>query len=379
MEQCHAIPETSGIKAILKEIPKEKTVWEILRYTDRPIVLYGTGNGGDKLIDALAKIGRAPAGVFASDGFVRSRMFHDMPVLSLADAEKQFGRDMIILCAFGSSVPEVMEHMRWLDKNYNFYMPELPLYSGDLFDYDYFIKHIDDIQQAYSLLTDAESQFIFCETIRYRLSGRIIHLDITEHFDVSLSTLLAVDKIHTALDGGAYNGDTAKQMMAVFPELIELIAAEPDTRTFKKLSAYAETSGGIVCPENCALASADGTYIFSSSGSRGSGIAGKNARAKTIEIYTRTVDTLCQNKTVDLIKLDVEGDESEALSAARETIHRSSPALAISLYHRTEDIFSLPLQADSICKGDYEYYLRRVPCYPAWDLMLYAIPTRLKA
>ena len=194
-----------------------------------------------------------------------------------------------------------------------------------------------------------------------------------------MAALLNADAIQTVLDGGAYNGDTAKQMCAVFPCLRELIAAEPDARTFKKLSAYAETSNGIVRPVNCGLNNDDGTYSFSSSGSRGSGIAGKNMRAKTVEIQVRTVDTLCQGKAMDLIKLDIEGDEAAALTCAADTVRSSSPALAVSLYHRSEDIFILPQQVERLCNGDYKYYLRRVPCFPAWDLMLYAVPNRLQA
>ena len=82
---------------------------------------------------------------------------------------------------------------------------------------------------------------------------------------------------------------------------------------------------------------------------------------------------------MDLIKLDIEGDEAAALIKATDTILRDTPALAVSLYHRSEDIFSLPLLVNDLCVGNYAYYLRRVPCYPAWDLMLYAIPERLKA
>ena len=379
MEQRHTFPETAGITDLRNILPKNQTVWEILRHTARPIVLYGTGNGGDKLIDALARIGRTPDGVFASNGFVRNRTFHNMPVLSLADAERQFGRDMIVLCAFGSSVPEVMDHMRWLDENYTFYMPELPLYSGDLFDHEYFITRIDEINQAYSFFADERSKTLFRDILLYRLSGKIGYLEDTEPFNVSLSTLLATDKIHTALDGGAYNGDTAKEMRAVFPNLKELIAAEPDARTFKKLSAYAEESDGVVRPVNCALTAVDGTYTFSSSGCRGSGIAGKNMRAKTVKIQTHTVDTLCQGKRMDFIKLDIEGAEAEALTVAADTARRFSPALAVSLYHRSEDIFALPLQVSRLCDRNYKYYLRRVPCFPAWDLMLYAVPEKLEA
>ena len=73
MEQRYSFPETETVTDLRDLFPREDCVWEILRTTDRPIVLYGTGNGGDKLISALEKIGRKPDGVFASDGFVRNR------------------------------------------------------------------------------------------------------------------------------------------------------------------------------------------------------------------------------------------------------------------------------------------------------------------
>lgn len=378
MEQRHPLPASAAVTDLAALLPREECVWEILKNTDLPIVLYGTGNGGDKLIDALAKIGRTPDGVFASDGFVRSRTFHDMPVQSLADAEKQFGHDMIILCAFGSSLPDVMDHMRWLSRNYTFFMPELPLYGGDLFDYPYFSAHIDALNRAYASLSDDRSRKLFCQTILYRLSGKIDYLETTETFENSLASLLRTDAVRTALDGGAFTGDTARDMLRVFPNLDTLLAAEPDERTFRKLSAFAKEREDTVFPVHCALSDTVGTYTFSSSGSRGSGIDGRNKRAKTVEIPANTVDSLCRDLTLDLLKLDIEGEESAALRASCETVRRDRPALAVSLYHRSEDLFSLTAQVSDMCGDGYSYHLRRVPCFPCWDLVLYAVPDRLK-
>ena len=46
---------------------------EKLKKLRTPVVLYGTGDGADRLIDDLNKLGVAVSGVFASDGFVRER------------------------------------------------------------------------------------------------------------------------------------------------------------------------------------------------------------------------------------------------------------------------------------------------------------------
>ena len=94
-------------------------LWQILKMTDKPIVLYGTGDGADKIINVLESKGINWDGVFASDGFVRSRTFRDKPVISYKEAVKTFGEDMIILIAFGSSLPEVVERFFALAQKYS--------------------------------------------------------------------------------------------------------------------------------------------------------------------------------------------------------------------------------------------------------------------
>ena len=46
--------------------------------------------------------------------------------------------------------------------------------------------------------------------------------------------------------------------------------------------------------------------------------------------------------SVDLIKLDVEGSEMNVLNGAKGSILKYRPKLAISLYHRKEDLLGIP-------------------------------------
>src|SRR5207253_3138935 len=59
---------------------------------------------------------------------------------------------------------------------------------------------------------------------------------------------------------------------------------------------------------------------------------------------------------IDFIKMDIEGAELPALQGAAETLRRWRPRLAISLYHRQEDIFTIPLYLKSL-ELDYAFYL----------------------
>ena len=63
---------------------------------------------------------------------------------------------------------------------------------------------------------------------------------------------------------------------------------------------------------------------------------------------------------VDFIKMDIEGSELSALKGAALSIARWKPRLAISAYHRPEDIYTLAKFLKSI-RPDYEFAFRHYP------------------
>ena len=42
-------------------------VWQYLRGIDRPIVMYGTGNGADRIFSVFDRLGITVSAIFASD------------------------------------------------------------------------------------------------------------------------------------------------------------------------------------------------------------------------------------------------------------------------------------------------------------------------
>ena len=88
-----------------------KDLWTVLKETDKPIVLYGMGNGADKIISVLNRYDIKISGVFASDGFVRPKVFHGFAVTDYKTAKETFG-DMVVLVCFGSSLPDVIANIK---------------------------------------------------------------------------------------------------------------------------------------------------------------------------------------------------------------------------------------------------------------------------
>lgn len=88
-------------------------------------------------------------------------------------------------------------------------------------------------------------------------------------------------------------------------------------------------------------------------------------------ISVDSIDHIVAEDRPTFIKLDVEGAELAALQGAKDTIRRHRPKIAVSIYHKPEDIFTLP---DLLLTyhSDYRFYLRHYSL-GAFDTVLYAI------
>jgi hypothetical protein len=71
--------------------------------------------------------------------------------------------------------------------------------------------------------------------------------------------------------------------------------------------------------------------------------------------------------------MDIEGSEFSALQGAEETIRKSRPNMAISVYHTPYDITQIPLWIKKVLGNDVRYYLRRHSRTVA-DTVLYVYP-----
>ena len=77
--------------------------------------------------------------------------------------------------------------------------------------------------------------------------------------------------------------------------------------------------------------------------------------------------------SVNYIKMDIEGAEYEALLGLESVIKRDCPHLAISVYHKPDDMWKIGLWLNSKFGKQYTFYLR-VYNFQTFDTLLYAIP-----
>jgi FkbM family methyltransferase len=344
-------------------------IWQYLSQTKKTIVMYGMGNGADKIISHLNEKHIEVYDFFASDGFVRGHSFHDKRVLSFTEITEKY-TDFIILLSFGSSRREVLDFIYSLDEKYELYAPEVPVYGDGIFDRLFLNEHLNDTETARESLSDDESKRIFDCLINYYISGKIKYLrsSFCSRNDI-VNDVLKINKYKCAVDLGAYIGDTAEEISS-YPNIKKIIAVEPDRKSFEKLCRNVQRISDIeISTLNVSVSNYVGESLFSNDGNKNSSLFG-NKSMQTIEVTT--VDSICKNENIDYIKMDVEGSESKAILGADNIIRKNHPDLAVSVYHRVGDIFKLINLIHSNYPW-YNLYLRRPECIPAWDTVLYAI------
>lgn len=364
---------------MLPEIRED--LWEYLSHTQKTVVMYGMGNGADKILRVCEEKGIAVAEFFASDGFVRGHSFHGKTVRSWGWIKETYGAEnVIVLLSFGSSRPDVLENIYAIASETELYAPDVPAFGDGLFDRAFFEEHKRELEEARELLSDEESREIFDCVLTFKLTGRIEYLRRAQSDpEEIIRELIEPETLRVTADLGAYNGDTVRELLSYAGEGIERIyAMEPDPRNFRKLQAYAgeETRARLLVYPVGAW-SEKTTLYFDESGNRNASfetnrsqvLSDRPAKIKSVE--ADTLDHILNGDRVDYIKYDVEGSEREALLGSRETVKGNAPTLLVSLYHRNEDLFSLPLLVKTLFPNYRGFYLRRLAGIPAWDLNLY--------
>ena len=369
--------------------PDIPDLWHYLKSqadSGKSIVMYGMGNGADKILAVCDQKGIVVSDFFASDGFVRGHSFHGKTVMSYSDAKAKYGADgMIILLSFASSRPEVLENIERIAAECELYAPDVPVFGNNIFDNDFYQKNIESITAVQGLLCDDESKKVFDDIINFKLTGRIDILRRHESDNATaLTKILACHNFKCTADLGAYNGDSIRELLSFSESVTDIIAFEPDSRNFRKLCEYAGTVDSVrIHPINAGAWSERGILEFDDSGNRNANLAQNtsavlNGGAKKTKIRQIAVDTLdaCAEElgliSLDYVKYDVEGSEYEALLGSEHIIKKIAPTLLVSLYHRSEDIFTLPLLLQKM-QPRYKFFLRRAKGIPAWDINLYAV------
>ena len=150
------------------------------------------------------------------------------------------------------------------------------------------------------------------------------------------------------VDCGAFAGETALEYFKLNNG--KVISFEADPNNVKNLKENVKNKNVLIYP----MGVYSKTAILKLT-SLGSGSFISNEGDNFISVTS--LDEAIYNFKPDYIKMDVEGSEKEALIGAKEIIKEFKPKLAISLYHKAEDLWELPLLIKEL-NPDYEFKIR---------------------
>lgn len=335
-------------------------LWKTLQNATKPVVLYGMGNGADKILALCEKYGVKVSGVFASDGFARHNEYHGFTVLCYSEMKKKLG-DMIVLVSFGTQRPEVISLIEQVASEQELYCPDTPVIGDGEFEH-FYEENREEFERLRERLADEQSKLVWDCMIAYRLTGKIKYLKQAETpVEESYVNILKLTDHEDYLDLGAYTGDTVKEYLNYVNSYSSITAVEPDPKTYRKLAENAPFAKCI----QAAVSSRDGEVLFEAAAGRQSSI-GKHGTP----IHAISIDGL--HSSFSYVKMDVEGAEYAAIDGGQETIALCKPKMLIAAYHRTEDYLEIPRKVLNI-NPDYRVYMRHHPYIPAWDTNFYFV------
>ena len=241
------------------------------------------------------------------------------------------------------------------------------------------LEQAGQIPSAYELLADDASREEFRAQIRWRC---LMDYDCLPAHDPAADMyfppdLMRLSSDEVLVDCGAFDGDSIKLFLEkVAGRFHKIYAVEPDPANLRALAACiaafpAEVAAKItVLPY--ALGRESGTVRFSAEGTVGSKVAAA-ADGGSFEVECRALDgVLGTEECPTIIKMDIEGAETEAIPGAEKTIARCRPILAICAYHRCDHLWRIPKLLQAANPG-YRIFLRRY-AEECWETVYYAIP-----
>lgn len=352
---------------MLSFIKEKVTCWEKLEKETRPIFIYGMGDGAQKIMNVFSARGIKVSGIFASDDFVRGHYFEGFKVKRLSEVEEEY-EDFVVILAFAAGYSELVDKIHEIASKHTLYVPDVPVVGSGLFTYDYCIEHESELQAVYDMLADDFSRKVYANIINFKISGNIKYLDevTTPKVDI-YKDIIRPNLNEVYVDLGAYNGDTIEEFLTVTRgKYISIYAMEPDRKNFKKLCKNTQNFLHVYAYNSVAW-SCETQIPFSTKAGRQSSVVTTGQLAEA-----RSVDGMLDGEQATIIKMDVEGCEREAIWGSAHTIKKYSPKLMVSLYHRNEDIFELPLLIKKL-NPNYKCYIRHQLYIPAWETNLYAV------
>lgn len=372
------------LDALFQSSPQSDRVAQRLgAHAGEPFLLFGAGQTARGAIAKLGAAGVGPAACLDETPSKIGSSVGSVPVMSTAEGLRGFGSAAPVFVSVfqnGHAFVRTADRLRAIGFEAVFPFPALGWMHPGLVPFFFFDQpgrlreHETVVRRVHGMLEDEKSRARYARFLELRQN-----LAFADSADADSEPFLAPaqSRFHgedmTFIDCGAFDGDTLRAFIAQADGRIRrVIAYEPDGSNFDRLSrCVASLDAGLrsrIELRRAAVGAVRATQKLDARGTSSSRVS--DAGTDVVEV--ERLDDLALSTGALILKLDVEGSELDALRGASRLIRELRPLLAVSVYHRPEDLWELPLLIDSLVDG-YRYALIQ-HAEDGIDMTLYAVP-----
>lgn len=349
------------------------------------LVLYGAGNLGRSTARRLRQIGVEPAAFADDTPGKQGIIIEGLPVLSPQAALEAFGATTVFVVTVHNPAASFISVRRRLqgfsDARVISFLALTWAYPDVFLPYlsfelpQHVLAKAPEIRRTFDLFADAESRRQFVAHLEFRLWLDFEALPPSangNYFPADILAELAADT--TFIDCGAFDGDTIRLFLVHQKRRFgRIFAFEPDAGNYQRLCAYVagldEPERRRIVTQQAAVGSRRERLAFNSTGDTGAALSDTGP---TLVDVVPLCEAIPSEPTPVFIKIDVEGAEREALAGAAPIIRDRRAVMAVSVYHRPDDLWKLPPVMHSLEPAS-RLFLRTLG-EDGMDIVCFAVP-----
>ena len=352
------------------------------------VAIFGACPAGERILDDIKKYKKNVKVICFIDNFVKGT-FANLPVYNLKEfIDKNFNCDLVIMSTYNNTYLTI-NILRLYDYN-------VIEQTGFLYKYYRFAN--ETFEKALNIFEKQEDKNLYKLLFNIRLGlkdksliANYYRAEFPSSLNFSVISRQYLDKINknavkTIFDIGFCNGLNAVAYNKFLPNLEHIYgfeaiydvcaneAIEPIIKN-DKLKIVQKCIGSEKGKAKFLINNDSFSESICTDFSTMNRSCFKNQTEITVDVIK--LDDFCEENNVypDLIKMDIEGAEMEALKGAIHAIKKSRSQLAISIYHSNQDFVEIPVYLRENLEN-YNFILGhyRADCT---ETILYAIPNEL--
>ncbi len=366
------------------EIPLESIKENLQEYADS-IVLYGAGSAGIAFLNYLRDAGIMPVYFSDADTDKWGMFCEGLEIIPPMEIIRRVGENALVIVTINTDGKTYCKDFKKelligghqgvhanLKKygceriiDYTFFRRCYALFYGEQYnlpacsDIQIMLENRENIKQVYELLSDAESKDTFLKILEFRLISDETDIPVYPEKGMYFEyDLFERRNNEVFIDCGACGGSSLKEFLEYnFHQFEAYFGIEPDKKNYIELEQFINKleyreQRKIHILNAAAYSHRKGEHFFVLNGP---GTFQAETGPKIVP--TDTIDCILQGKRASYIKMNIEGSEIAALKGAENTIKTYMPRLGIMGYHKTSDLWKVPLLIKKY-NNDYRISLR---------------------